>query len=102
MQFAACERFAVDLLDEVAEELDRRVHHVDDAEVADQEPQQGWLLRQLAQRRAEASPAGDQCRAQRLCDDAAPGATFRLQLPVPAQPRPLGPDLEATAIGDDA
>lgn len=38
----------------------------------------------------------------RLCDDAAPGATFRLQLPVPAQPRPLGPELEATATGDDA
>lgn len=37
----------------------------------------------------------------RLCDDRTPGATFRLQLPVPAQPRPLGPELEATASGDD-
>lgn len=38
----------------------------------------------------------------RLCDEEALGATFRLQLPVPAQPRPLGPELEATATGDDA
>lgn len=38
----------------------------------------------------------------RLCDDAAPGATFRLQLPVPAQPRPIGPELDATTTGDDA
>lgn len=37
-----------------------------------------------------------------LCDEAAPGATFRLQLPVPVQPRPLAPEGEAPADGDDA